>query len=165
MPEKMYSQYLFGFSMKLTSHTDYGLRVLMALAVMDERLVTIEELATRHRVSRNHLMKVAQTLVSLGFVRSVRGRSGGLKLARGPAEIRMGAVVRAMEEQVQLVSCLGEGPATCVLVGSCSLTRALGKALDAFFAELDELTLADLVANRPALRARLGVSPEPVAAA
>jgi Rrf2 family nitric oxide-sensitive transcriptional repressor len=146
--------------MKLTSHTDYGLRVLMALAVMDDRLVTIEELATRHRVSRNHLMKVAQTLVGLGFVRSVRGRSGGLKLARDPADIRMGAVVRAMEEQVRLVACLGEGPVTCALTGSCRLTRALGRALDAFFAELDGLTLADLVANRPELRARLGVGSE-----
>ncbi len=144
--------------MKLTSHTDYGLRVLMALAVMNERLVTIEELATRHRVSKNHLMKVAQTLVGLGYVRSVRGRSGGLTLAREPAEIRMGEVVRAMEEQVQLVSCLGDGPATCVLTGACRLTRALGKALDAFFAQLDTLTLADLVANRPEVRQRLGVS-------
>lgn len=89
----------------------------MALAVMNDRVVTIEDLARRHRVSKNHLMKVAQTLVRLGLVRSMRGRAGGLMLARDPAEIRMGAVVRALEEEMQLVSCLGEGPATCVLIG------------------------------------------------
>lgn len=144
--------------MKLTAHTDYALRVLMALAVMNDRIVTIEEIATRHRVSKNHLMKVAQTLVGLGLVRSVRGRSGGLTLARDSGEIRVGVVVRALENEVAIVACLGEAPATCILSGACRLTAALGKAMDAFFAELDQLTLADLVANRRTMKERLNGS-------
>jgi Rrf2 family nitric oxide-sensitive transcriptional repressor len=143
--------------MRLTAHTDYGLRVLMTLAVLDERVVTIDELARRHRISKNHLMKVAQTLVRLGLVRSVRGRAGGLRLARDPAEVRIGAVVRMLEDDLRLVDCLGEGPASCVLAGACRLTGALAQALEAFFAELDRLTLADLAQRRPAMREHLGL--------
>ncbi|KLK89994.1 hypothetical protein AA309_28215 [Microvirga vignae] len=143
--------------MKLTSHTDFALRLLMSLAIVEERLLTIEELATRHRLSRNHLMKVAQTLVGLGYVTGVRGRSGGLKLARPASSIRMGEVVRALEDDVALVECLGDGPTMCVLSGACALTHTMGRALEAFFASLDEVTLADLVAPRLALRQRLGV--------
>jgi Rrf2 family nitric oxide-sensitive transcriptional repressor len=144
--------------MKLTAHTDYGLRVLMTLALLDDRLVTIDELAQRHRLSKNHLMKVAQTLVGLGLVRSVRGRAGGLKLAQDPADIRMGAVVRALESDVRLVECLGDGPVACVLCGACRLTRALTQALEAFFGVLDALTLAELVELQPAIRERLGLA-------
>jgi Rrf2 family nitric oxide-sensitive transcriptional repressor len=143
--------------MRLTSHTDFALRLLMSLAVLEERLVTIEELAKRHRLSRNHLMKVAQTLVNLGYVTGVRGRSGGLKLASRASSIRMGAVVRALEDDTALVECLGDRPSTCALNGACLLTRAMGRAREAFFASLDEVTLADLVAPRLALRERLGV--------
>jgi len=144
--------------MKLTAHTDYALRMLMSLAVLDDRLVTIEELARRHRVSKNHLMKVAQTLVGLGLVRSVRGRAGGLRLARNSAEIRIGTVVRSLENDRRLVSCLGDGPSECVLSGACRLTGALSRALDAFLAELDKVTLADLVQHRPMIKERLGIS-------
>jgi len=143
--------------MKLTSHTDFALRLLMSLAVVEERLVTIEELATRHGLSRNHLMKVAQTLVSLGYVTGVRGRSGGLRLARPASTIRMGEVIRALEDDVALVECLGDGPTTCILTGACVLTHTMGRAMEAFFASLDEVTLADLVAPRILLRQRLGV--------
>ena len=143
--------------MRLTSHTDFALRLLMSLAVMEERLVTIEELAARHRLSRNHLMKVAQTLVGLGYVTGVRGRTGGLKLAKPASAIRMGEVVRALEDDTALVECLGDGPTTCILSGACLLTHTMGRAMEAFFASLDEVTLADLVAPRLALRQRLGV--------
>lgn len=144
--------------MRLTSHTDYGLRVLMSLAAMNDRLVTIEELARRHRISRNHLMKVAQSLVGHGLVKSLRGRGGGLTLARAPADIRMGQVVRMLEADVELVACLGEGAATCVFTGICRLTGALKGAMDAFIAELDRLTLADLAANRAGIGQRLAVA-------
>jgi Rrf2 family transcriptional regulator, nitric oxide-sensitive transcriptional repressor len=143
--------------MRLTSHTDFALRLLMSLAVMEERLITIEELAKRHRLSRNHLMKVAQTLVGLGYVTGVRGRTGGLKLAQPASSIRMGEIVRALEDDTALVECLGDGPTTCILNGACLLTRTMGRAREAFFASLDEMTLADLVAPRLALRQRLGV--------
>jgi Rrf2 family nitric oxide-sensitive transcriptional repressor len=141
--------------MRLTSHTDYGLRVLMALAVNDDRLITIEALAELHKVLRNHLMKVAQSLVALRLVKSVRGRRGGLRLARDPKTIRMGAVVRGLETDMELVACLGDQAATRVLSGACRLTGALRKALEAFLAELDRLTLADLVASRSAFHRRL----------
>jgi Rrf2 family nitric oxide-sensitive transcriptional repressor len=141
--------------MRLTVHTDYALRVLMTLAVVDDRVVTIDELARRHRVSKNHLMKVAQTLVGLDLVQSVRGRAGGLRLKRDPGDIRMGAVVRALEDDMRLVECLGEGPAACVFTGACRLTRALARAIEAFLSELDKLTLADLAGLRPAMRERL----------
>ncbi|GGK20766.1 RrF2 family transcriptional regulator [Salinarimonas ramus] len=143
--------------MKLTVHTDYALRVLMTLAVLDERIVTIEELARRHRISENHLRKVAQTLIRMGLVAGVRGRAGGLRLAVDPAGLRMGGVVRALEEDMSLVECLGEGPAGCALAGACRLTGALARALEAFLAELDRITLADLAGLRPAMRARLGI--------
>lgn len=142
--------------MKLTVHTDYALRVLMTLAVVDGRVVTIDELARRHRISENHLRKVAQTLVGLGLVASVRGRAGGLKLARDPGELRMGGVVRALEDDLRLVECLGDGPSSCALAGACRLTGALARALEAFFAELDRLTLADLAGLKPAMRQQLG---------
>lgn len=145
--------------MRLTMHTDYALRVLMTLAVVDEgRLVTIEELAGRHRVSRNHLMKVAQTLVGLGLVRGVRGRRGGLALALPPEDIRMGNVVRMLETDMELVACLGNKPASCALVSLCRLTGAFRGAVEAFLAELDRLTLADLVFNRSGMRGRLAIA-------
>ncbi len=144
--------------MRLTAHTDYALRVLMTLAVLNDRLVTIDELARRHRVSKNHLMKVAQTLVGLELVQSVRGRTGGLRLGKEPETIRIGEVVRALEDDRRLVECLGEGPSTCVLTGACRLTRVLARALEAFFTELDKVTLAELVVTRPGIRERLGVA-------
>jgi Rrf2 family nitric oxide-sensitive transcriptional repressor len=102
-------------------------------------------------------MKVAQTLVAIGLVQSVRGRAGGLRLKRDPREIRMGAVVRELEDDMRLVECLGEGPAACVFTGACRLTRALAQAVEAFLAELDKLTLADLVGQGRAMRDRLGL--------
>lgn len=144
--------------MRLTSHTDFALRMLMSLAVMEERRVTIEELATRHRLSRNHLMKVVQTLVGLGYVTGIRGRAGGLRLAQPASAIRMGDVVRALEDDTRLVECLGDGPTTCILSGACLLTHSMSRAMEAFFASLNEVTLADMVAPRVLLRQRLGVS-------
>ncbi|WP_406857069.1 Rrf2 family transcriptional regulator [Alsobacter sp. KACC 23698] len=146
--------------MKLSSHTDFGLRMLMALAATPERLMTIEELARRYRLSQNHLMKVAQSLVRAGFVAGVRGRGGGLRLARDAREIGVGDVVRALEEDLALVACLGDTPTSCVLSGACRLTGALGRALAAFLAELDRISLADLAAPRAAIRDRLELPAE-----
>ncbi|WP_043540457.1 RrF2 family transcriptional regulator [Salinarimonas rosea] len=144
--------------MKLTLHTDYALRVLMTLTLLQDRVVTIDELARRHRVSENHLRKVAQSLGALGLVAGLRGRAGGLRLAVDPRRVRMGGIVRALEDDPGLVACLGDAPAACVLSGACRLTGALARALDAFYAELDRLTLADLVGSAPAMRARLGLA-------
>ena len=96
--------------------------------------------------------------MGLGLVESVRGRAGGLRLGREASAIRIGEVVRALEDERRLVECLGEGPTTCVLHGPCLLKRSLSRALDAFFAELDRITLADLAVPAPQLRERLGLT-------
>jgi Rrf2 family nitric oxide-sensitive transcriptional repressor len=144
--------------MRLTAHTDYALRVLIALvALRGEQRVTIQDLARRHRVSANHLMKVVRRLVQLGLVRGARGRTGGLTLAVPADQIRMGKVVRSLETDTQLVACLGDDTAaSCVFTGVCGLTGALRGALDAFFTELDRMTLADLAQPREVLQERLG---------
>ncbi len=131
--------------MRLTRYTDYALRVLMHLAARPERLSSIGEMARIHRVSQNHLMKVVHDLRKEGLVEAVRGRTGGIRLARAPAEINIGAVVRHTEESFDLVDC-----GSCVIARACSLTGVLNEALRAFLAVLDRHTLADLVTTRGA---------------
>ncbi|HEU5482492.1 MAG TPA: Rrf2 family transcriptional regulator [Sphingomicrobium sp.] len=131
--------------MRLKSYTDYALRVLMHLAARPDRLATIGEIARTYRISHNHLMKVVHDLRKEGYLDSVRGRSGGVRLARPADEIRIGDVVRHTEGGFDLVDC-----ASCVIARACSLTGALHRALAAFMAVLDDYTLADLVAERQA---------------
>jgi Rrf2 family nitric oxide-sensitive transcriptional repressor len=140
--------------MRLTFHTDYGLRLLMLLALEPERLHTIEEASKRYGISRNHLMKVAMTLAQTGFVESVRGRGGGLRLARSPEKISLGAVVRATEDSLGIVECADPATNTCVVAPACRLKGILGNAMAAFMKVLDEHTLADLV-KRPANNQRI----------
>jgi len=139
--------------MRLTLHTDYALRMLMVLALEPGRPLTIEDIAKRHGISRNHLMKVAQTLVQAGFVESLRGRGGGLRLAREPASLKLGDIVRATEDGFSLVECFGSDN-TCVVSPACRLRSPLEEALAAFLAVLDRYTIADLVKN-PATARRL----------
>lgn len=151
--------------MRLTNFTDYALRLLLLVQAAEGRLVTIEQAATRLHLSRANLMKVANELTSAGLLTGIRGRAGGLKLAKPASEIRIGDVVRAMETDFALVECLGDAN-DCAIVGLCRLPRVFRKARQAFFAELDEATLAD-VSLRPALTAetaseRAGVSDETV---
>ncbi|GAK46619.1 transcriptional regulator, BadM/Rrf2 family [Tepidicaulis marinus] len=131
--------------MHLTRHTDYALRLLMLLAVEPDALHTIEEVARRYEISRNHMMKVAQTLAQNGFVESLRGRGGGLRLGRAPEEISLGAVVRACEDSFALVECFDPAKNTCRIAPACGLKGPLEEALSAFLGVLDEYTLADLV--------------------
>jgi Rrf2 family nitric oxide-sensitive transcriptional repressor len=128
--------------MKLTQYTDYSLRVLMYLGFKDGP-ATISEIAERYDISRNHVVKVAHQLGLLGYLQTVRGKGGGLRLARPAAEINVGAVIRDMEN-LELVECLGENN-TCVLSPPCVLRSALQDALKAFLATLDGYTLADLI--------------------
>ncbi|MCV2361906.1 Rrf2 family transcriptional regulator [Paucibacter sp. DJ1R-11] len=130
--------------MQITQHTDYALRVLIYLASNEERLATVQEIAERFDISRSHLTKVVNGLIRSGFVEGLRGKGGGLRLARPPAEIGVGNVVRQMEGEPVLVECFGE-ESLCVLSSNCRLKGALKSALKAFFAELDAVTLADLV--------------------
>jgi len=132
--------------MRLTMHTDYALRLLMALALEPARRQTIEDIASRYRISRNHLMKVAQTLVRGGFVDSQRGRGGGLALRRPAKDISVGAVVRITEDDFALVGCfLPGGKQRCAVASGCGLPTPLRAALEAFFRVLDGYTLAQVL--------------------
>lgn len=139
--------------MQLSLKTDYALRMLMALAVED-RLLSIDAIADRYAISRNHLAKVAQHLHSAGYIITVRGRNGGIKLAQTPSGINVGSVVRSLEQFEGFVACMG-GQADCSIDGSCGLKPALSGALEAFLSHLDGFTLEDITANQAALAKRL----------
>lgn len=132
--------------MRLTMLSDYALRVLMYVAAAPQPLVTIEMIANAYGISENHLMKVVHRLAQNGFVETVRGRGGGIRLAKPAADISVGAVLRAVEEDFTLVECFGQKNC-CKITDVCRLRRVLDRALDSFFAVLDEWSLADLVAR------------------
>ena len=139
--------------MKLTLYSDYALRLLMYVAVRQGKLATIQEVADAYGISKNHLMKVAFELGRQGYLETVRGRGGGLRLARAPEKIGVGEVVRAMEEDFTLVECFDPAANRCVISGPCRLRGVLSGALKAYFAVLDDYTLADLaVQNSPLIR-------------
>ena len=138
--------------MRLTLHTDYALRLLMLLALEPEDVHTIEDVARRYEVSRNHLNKVVQTLSQAGFIESQRGRGGGVRLARGPDDINLGRVVRATEDNFHIVECFCRETNTCVVAPACGLRDPLEEALRAFLAVLDRYSLADLMRNPQAAR-------------
>ena len=132
--------------MRLTDWTDYTLRVLMYCGVQgSDRLVTTAELAQKYAISHHHLTKIVNELARQGLLETVRGRSGGVRLAQPPGQIRLGAVVRAAEPDFRLVECFDKTTNTCPLTGVCRLKRVLRGALDAYLAELDHVTLADLL--------------------
>ncbi|HEX8739834.1 MAG TPA: Rrf2 family transcriptional regulator [Casimicrobiaceae bacterium] len=141
--------------MRLTTFSDYSLRALMYLGVHDDRLATIGELANAYGVSENHLVKVVHHLAQHGYIETIRGRGGGMRLARPPSEINVGEVVRGTEESLTLVECFDGSTSRCRIEPACRLKGMLGRALDAFFATLDRYTLADLIAPGPRLAALL----------
>lgn len=131
--------------MQLTVHTDYALRVLLYLSHFPERRVGTEEISNAYGISKNHLVRVVQTLGDAGFVKVTVGRAGGVELARSPGEIRLGQVVRATEVSFRLVECHDVVHNTCPIVPVCGLKAMLDTALEAFLVTLDRHTLADLV--------------------
>jgi len=141
--------------MRLTAYTDFSLRVLMYLALHPERRPTIGEIASVYAISRNHLMKVAHQLGVAGYIATTRGKNGGLRLAREPGDIVLGAMVRRTEPDMALVPCFDPLNAACVITPACKLRSALHEARAAFLQVLDGYTLADLVENRLALGALL----------
>jgi Rrf2 family nitric oxide-sensitive transcriptional repressor len=145
--------------MRLTLSTDYALRTLMLVGAKRGRLATIAEIADTFAISKAHLMKVVNKLARLGYLESVRGKHGGLRLARAAAAIGVGAVVRDTEEELAVMGCLADS-GFCRLDGCCVLKRALREATLAFLAVLDRYTLADLLAPGAALAAQLGFAPE-----
>ncbi|MDK7242937.1 RrF2 family transcriptional regulator [Neisseria subflava] len=129
--------------MYLTQHTDYGLRVLVYTAINDDTLVNIGTIAEIYNISKSHLMKVVTSLVKGGFLVSVRGKGGGLRLADNPENINIGAVVRHLEP-MQVVECMGDNN-ECLITPSCRLTGIITGAIKAFFNHLDQYSLQDLL--------------------
>lgn len=144
--------------MRLTYHTDYALRVLIHLAVNSGKPTRVADVADSYGISRNHLLKVALRLGRLGYVRTLRGRSGGIALARDPEEINLGAVVRGMEDDFCLVQCMQKEGGICAISPSCRLKSVMRKALEAFLSVFDSYSLADISANRDDLAELLGLS-------
>jgi len=150
--------------MQINQFTNYALRILMYCAVHDDRAARTSDIARAYGISENHLTKVAQQLAAGGYLRTSRGRGGGLRLDRRPHEIIVGEVVRWTEGTLKLVECFDLETNTCPLASACRFRQALHRALEAFFLVLDSYTLADLVSDRGVL-AQLLESPETAAAA
>ncbi|MBD3619392.1 MAG: Rrf2 family transcriptional regulator [Chromatiales bacterium] len=139
--------------MQLTRYTDYSLRVLIFLAIQPpERRSTINEIAERFEISRNHLVKIVHRLGQLGYVRTIRGKGGGLCIGAEPGEINLGAVVRDTEATLDVINCTDP---YCPVAPACRLKGVLNEARDAFLAVLDRYTLADLIHNRAQLASLL----------
>lgn len=138
--------------MRLTRYTDYAMRVLLHLAARDDGLASIGEIAGLYGISQNHLMKVVQDLGKAGFVRTVRGRGGGVALAKPADQIVIGQVVRHTEDGFRLVDCRD-----CLIAPACSLPRVLNEATAAFIAVLDKYTVADLMDRRHQMRPLFGI--------
>lgn len=141
--------------MRLTLHTDYALRTLLYLGARPDTRASIRDIAEAYKISENHLVKVVHRLGQGEFIKTIRGRGGGLILGHPPAEIIIGSVVRFTEEDMMLVDCDGvsSGGRACLLAPDCRLRGVLREALNAFLSVLDHYTLADLL--RPADLTRL----------
>lgn len=138
--------------MRLTVYTDFSLRVLMYVALHPDRRPTIGEIASSYGISKNHVMKVVHQLGVAGYIETVRGQSGGMRLARSADAINLGEVVRRTEPDLALVPCFEPVNSACVITPACKLRRALHEARAAFLAVLDSYSLGDLIDNREVLR-------------
>jgi len=135
--------------MRLSTHTDYALRVLVYLAVSPRARVRIREISDAYSISHHHLTKVVQELQRRGFVSTTRGMNGGISLCRPIDDINIGDVVRQLEGTDYLVECFSPDN-RCVITGACTLPRALREAVESFMAALDRYTLGDIVCRRTA---------------
>lgn len=131
--------------MRLTAFTDYTLRTLIYLAQHKDRLVTIQEIAELHNISKSHLTKVVHQLGMSNKVETIRGRHGGLKLNLPPEKINIGDVVRNTESDFYMAECFDRNSNTCTYAGACNLKGVLSKATASYLSVLDAVTLADLV--------------------
>jgi Rrf2 family transcriptional regulator, nitric oxide-sensitive transcriptional repressor len=139
-------------AMRLTNYTDYSLRTLMYLGLNRDRLVTIQDIADTYGISKNHLMKVVHQLGLAGFVETIRGRSGGLRLKKEPVDIILGEVVRGTEPDLLMVECFDRLHNECILAPACGLQGVIHQATAAYFNVLNRVTLADLLKNSSSLR-------------
>jgi Rrf2 family nitric oxide-sensitive transcriptional repressor len=137
--------------MRLTTFSDYSLRVLIYLGVHDEHIATVGQIAEAYGISANHLTKVVHHLAQNGYIETVRGKGGGMRLGLAPAMINLGEVVRGTEDNHKFVECFDRNASECRVESACVLRGVLGQALDAFFRSLDAYTLADLLVPKPRL--------------
>jgi Rrf2 family nitric oxide-sensitive transcriptional repressor len=139
-----------GTSMRLTRYTDYAIRVLIFLGAREGEISSIRTIATTFSISQNHLMKVVQDLAAAGFIDSVRGRNGGIRLSRQAADINLGALLRHTENLTDLLDC-----PSCLVRGGCGMPSILSEATAAFIGVFDKYTVADLVRRRDILQSLL----------
>jgi len=131
--------------MQLTRHTDYALRVLMYLGEQPDKLSSVSEIAAYYSISRNHLVKVVQGLTEAGYVKTTRGKHGGMRLAYDAKDISVGSVVRKMENHFNIVECFEFKSIGCCIENSCGLKGVIHRATDKFLKELDETSLLDVL--------------------
>lgn len=140
--------------MRLTMYTDFSLRILMYLGAKEQsELSTIQDISDAYHISKNHLMKVSHELGQAGYIEAVRGRGGGIRLAKRPELINIGEVVRRMEDDFHLVECFNPAGNSCPITPVCGLKGVLGRALAAYLQVLSEYTLEDLLLNKHDLQA------------
>lgn len=145
-------------AVRLTQYSNFALRTLQFAALHHDRLVSVDEIAKAHRVSKAHLVKVAYDLSQRGYVETIRGRNGGMRLARPAESITVGEIIRWTEAPLELVECFNPDTNTCPLQGLCHLSRGIQRALRAFLSVLDDLTIADITINQGALLDRLAIA-------
>lgn len=143
--------------MRLTRQTNYAMRILMYCAANEGRLSRIPEIAEAYTVSELFLFKILQPLVEAGLVETVRGRNGGVRLAKAADRITLFDVVRVTEDSFAMAECFENDAAECPLIDGCGLNEALRKALGAFFEVLEGYSIDDLVKARPNMRSLLGI--------
>ncbi|MBT2289342.1 Rrf2 family transcriptional regulator [Paenibacillus albidus] len=142
--------------MRLTMYTDFSLRILLYLGTKEQsELSTIQEIAEVYHISKNHLMKVSHELGKAGYIETVRGRGGGIRLASAPEAINIGEVIRRMEDDFHLVECFNPAGNSCPIAPVCGLKGVLSRALQAYLQVLGEYTLQDLLANKHELQGLL----------
>ena len=151
--------------MHLTLHSDCALRSLLYLGANPDRVVPVSEISAAYGISSHHVAKVAKALVRLGLVKAQRGKLGGLRLAKPPQEINLGAVLRSTEPNLDLLECFDENTNTCPIAEACNLHRVLFEARAAFFKVIDSYSLGQLLENKPALHQLLTLNLEKVSSA
>ncbi|MGI4812279.1 MAG: RrF2 family transcriptional regulator [Janthinobacterium lividum] len=143
--------------MRLTTYSDFALRLLVYLGTQGDHLCKIRDVAEAYDISKYHLVKVAQELAAAGFIEAVRGGGGGVRLARSPGSITIGEVIRCTETDMFLVECLDRSGHSCRIGTACILKGAMREALASFMQTLDRYTLADVMTKKPKLAKLLGI--------
>ena len=144
--------------MRLTKQTNYAIRILMYCAANEGRLSKVQDIASAYNLPSAFLFKLAQPITKHGFLESVRGPTGGVRLAKRAHEIKLSDVIRITEDNFEMAECFKENGTDCPLINACELNSALREALTAFFDVLDKYTIADLANNRPGIERLLGIN-------